>query len=80
MRAEVDAKVCYAEAGLEIHGHWRTADGSEGTVSGTKALAGIAMGGLWHVELQTGAESMQHAWNCWRGPERNIYPLYKTCL
>ena len=21
--------------------------------------------GLWHVELQTGAESMQHAWNCW---------------
>ena len=66
MSSYVDAQVHYAEAGLEIRGTWRAADGTEGSVTGTKALAGIAMGGLWHVELQTGAESMQHAWNCWR--------------
>ena len=41
-RAEVDAKVFYAEAGLEIRGHWRAADGSVGSVVGTKALAGLA--------------------------------------
>eukprot|EP00435_Cladocopium_sp_Y103_P039692 s2129_g10.t1 len=65
MSSYVDAQVFYAEAGLEIRGQWRTADGTEGTLTGTKALAGLALGGLWHVELQTGAESMQHAWNCW---------------
>eukprot|EP00913_Durusdinium_trenchii_P010618 g9962.t1 len=65
MSSYVDAKVFYAEAGLEIRGHWRAADGSVGSVVGTKALAGLALGGLWHLELQTGAESMQHAWNCW---------------
>lgn len=42
---QVDAKVFYAEAGLEIRGEWRTADGTTGTLSGTKALAGLALGG-----------------------------------
>ncbi|CAL1137465.1 unnamed protein product, partial [Cladocopium goreaui] len=65
MSSYVDAQVFYAEAGLEIRGLWRTADGTSGQLTGTKALAGLALGGLWHVELQTGAESMQHAWNCW---------------
>ncbi|CAE7489679.1 Tmem65 [Symbiodinium natans] len=65
MSSYVDAHVAYAESGLEITGQWRTADGSAGTVTGTKALAGLALGGLWHLELQTGADSMQHAWNCW---------------
>ena len=50
---EVDAKVFYAEAGLEIRGEWRTADGTTGTLSGTKALAGLALGGpvwcLWNT-------------------------------
>ena len=41
----MDAKVFYAEAGLEIRGEWRTADGTTGTLSGTKALAGLALGG-----------------------------------
>ncbi|CAE6937770.1 Tmem65, partial [Symbiodinium sp. CCMP2456] len=65
MSSYVDAHVAYAESGLEITGEWRTADGSSGTLTGTKALAGLALGGLWHLELQTGADSMQHAWNCW---------------
>lgn len=43
--SQVDAKVFYAEAGLEIRGEWRTADGSTGSVTGTKALAGLALGG-----------------------------------
>ena len=42
----MDAKVFYAEAGLEIRGEWRAADGTVGTMSGTKALAGLALGGL----------------------------------
>lgn len=44
--SQVDAKVFYAEAGLEIRGEWRTADGSTGSVTGTKALAGLALGGV----------------------------------
>ncbi|CAK9003134.1 Transmembrane protein 65 [Durusdinium trenchii] len=82
MSSYVDAKVFYAEAGLEIRGHWRAADGSVGSVVGTKALAGLALGGLWHLELQTGAESMQHAWNCWRlGHARSAYArLLSTVL
>ncbi|CAJ1419901.1 unnamed protein product [Effrenium voratum] len=65
MSSYVDAQVFYAEAGMEIKGQWRAADGSTGEVTGIKALAGLALGGLWHVELQSGADSMQHAWNCW---------------
>ena len=49
MSSYVDAHVAYAESGLEITGQWRTADGSVGTVTGTKALAGLALGGLWHL-------------------------------
>ena len=41
----MDAQVFYAEAGLEIRGQWRSADGSSGQLTGTKALAGLALGG-----------------------------------
>ena len=54
IQPQVDAQVFYAEAGLEIRGQWRTADGSTGQLRGTKALAGLALGGAVGTQLGKG--------------------------
>jgi hypothetical protein len=58
----VDAQVFYAEAGLEIRGLWRTADGTSGQLTGTKALAGLALGGALGTEMGV-AREMGEPWD-----------------
>eukprot|EP00927_Polykrikos_kofoidii_P035876 TRINITY_DN30381_c0_g2_i1.p1 TRINITY_DN30381_c0_g2~~TRINITY_DN30381_c0_g2_i1.p1 ORF type:complete len:3775 (-),score=772.57 TRINITY_DN30381_c0_g2_i1:67-10008(-) len=65
LSAYVDAEVCYVEGALQLGGTWKSADGKHGTVTGTKSLQGISLGGIWHVELQEGGDPMGHAWNMW---------------
>merc|ERR1712060_710853 len=48
-----------------LEGTWTAEDGSTGTLQGSKVLRESRIGGIWHVEVQTGGDPMDHAFNAW---------------
>ncbi|CAK0867313.1 unnamed protein product [Prorocentrum cordatum] len=64
--AYVDAALSAEEGKVPtLTGTWRAEDGSHGTVEGCKVLRESRLGGIWHFEVQSGGEPMDHAFNAW---------------